>query len=564
MIDARSGGGRGATQTRREFFRRTGRWSAGAALGSHLVGCASVGGSVDDPEVFDVVVIGGAPGGIAAAVTAARLGHSVVLVEYHPQVGGMSTSGLGKSDIENRAMIQGFFTEFIGRVRAHYAETYGEDSDDYRLCRDGYYFEPSVAQAVFDDLLAAEPSIRLLKFHRMESVLTREQRVVGVIVRDRAGGDVRTLTGKTVIDATYEGDVVAGAGARFRLGREPRDEFGEPHAGVVYFDYQEQRFLPETTGEGDGRLPAYTYRLCLATDPRNSVPITVPPPGYDRREYMLYFDDLRSGRMSAPKALKPGRGYNVAHFDTMVRALSVTPLPNAKTDVNMNPRPLAFPFVEENEGYVEGSWASREQICTRLRNLTLGLLWFIQNDSEVDPAHRELGKKYQLPRDEFVDNGHFPYQLYVREARRLVGEYTLTEHDVTRNPDRPEAGKFADGIAVGEFPIDSFPTRKRQLGDTIVLEGYLGMLDYITVPYQIPYRIMIPQTVDGLIVPVAASTTHVAYSSIRMEPTWMAMGQAAGVAAHVSLTQGVRLRDVPMIRVQCLLREQGQVLDLPT
>ena len=165
-----------------------------------------------------------------------------------------------------------------------------------------------------------------------------------------------------------------------------------------------------------------------------------------------------------------------------------------------------------------------------------------------------------LPKDEFADNGHFPFQLYVREGRRLVGEFTLSERNVTDGD--AAARHHADAIAVGEFPIDSFPCRSRQPTDTVVLEGYLGMLDGITRPYEIPYRIMIPRRVDSLIVPVAASTTHVAYSSIRMEPTWMALGQAAGVAAHLAATRDVAPRDVPTDELRRLLAEQGQVVEL--
>jgi hypothetical protein len=151
----------------------------------------------------------------------------------------------------------------------------------------------------------------------------------------------------------------------------------------------------------------------------------------------------------------------------------------------------------------------------------------------------------------------------VREGRRRVGEFTLSERNVTEQPGLPSERFHGDAIAVGEFPIDSFPTQKRQAGDTVVLEGYLGMLRKITQPYQIPYRIMIPKRVNGLIVPVAASTTHVAYSSIRLEPTWMALGQAAGTAAHLAIGRGVELRRVPMDDLQAMLKKNGQVLSLP-
>lgn len=509
----------------------------------------------------DVVVYGGTPGGIAAAISAARMGRDVTLVEYHGHLGGMTTSGLGKSDIENRAMIGGIFKEFVAAVHRHYVTTYGPDHENTKLCHEGYYYEPHVAEGVFTSLLARQPTITVINSWRLKSAQVESRKLQGITLVNRQSGEERLLAAKVFIDASYEGDLYAAAGAKFRLGRESRDEFGEPHAGVVYFDYQDRAFLPGATGAADDRLPAYTYRLCLTKDLANAHRMTKPPAGYDRADYIGYFDDLKAGRLAGPKVYKPGRGYNPAHFDTLVRALSVTDIPNQKTDANINPRPLGFPFAEENRGYVEGDDATRQRICARHRSLALGLLWFLQNDPEVPAEHRRLANELHLPKDEFMDNGHFPWQLYVREGRRLVGEYTLTEQDITGKGQGPK--RYHDSIAVGEFPIDSFPVRKRQPGDTVVLEGYLGMLDYITRPYEIPYRIMMPQQTDGLIVPVAASTTHVAYSSIRMEPCWMALGQAAGVAAHLAIENRVEARAVPIGKLQSQLKQQGQVLRVP-
>lgn len=506
----------------------------------------------------DVVIYGGTPGGIASAIAAARMGSEVTLIEYHGHIGGMTTSGLGKSDIENREKIGGIFKEFIAGVQQHYVTTYGADDENTKLCHDGYYAEPHVAEAVLEAMFAKEKHIAVLKGWRLKSAHVENRQLNSITILNRQTGEERPLKARVFIDATYEGDLYAAAGARYRLGRESRDEFDEPHAGVVYFDYQAHEFLPGTTGKADADLPAYTYRLCLTKDPANSHRLTEPPPDYDRTNYLGYFDDLRAGRLAGPKVFKPGRGYNPAHFDTLVRALSVTDIPNQKTDVNINPRPLGFPFPEENRGYIEGDDATRQRIATRHRNLTLGLIWFLQNDPEVPEAHRKLANELQFPTDEFTDNHHFPWQLYVREGRRLVGEYTLTEHDITGKGQAPK--HHDDSIAVGEFPIDSFPARKRQPGDRIVLEGYLGMLDYITRPYEIPYRIMIPEKIDGLLVPVAASTTHVAFSSIRMEPTWMALGQAAGVAAHLAIQNNLEPRKVPIEPLQTLLKKQGQVI----
>jgi pimeloyl-ACP methyl ester carboxylesterase len=508
----------------------------------------------------DVVVLGGTPGGIAAALATARSGRSVVLIESHNHLGGMMASGLGKSDIEHKEKIGGIFLEFTRRVLNHYVATYGQNHENVKLCQDGYYYEPSVAEDVLDAMLAEQLRITVLRGWRLTDATTQNQKLVSVDIADQNSDATKVVFGQVFLDATYEGDLYAAAGAGFRIGRESRDEFHEPHAGIVYFDYQRHQFLPGTTGAGDDRLPAYTYRLCLTTDPGNSVPLTSAPAGYDRNHYLGYFDDLNAGRLAGPKTFKPGRGYNPAHFNTLVRALSVTPLPNQKNDVNINPRPLGFPFVEMNHGYLEADQPTRQAIIAKHREVTLGLLWFLQNDEEIPEAHRLLARELHLPKDEFLDTNHFPFQLYVREGRRLKGVYTLNENDITGTGNDRMPHHHADSIAVGEFPIDSFPCRKRQPEDTIVLEGYLGMLDYITRPYEIPYRIMIPEQVDGLIVPVAASTTHVAYSSIRMEPTWMALGQAAGIAADLAIRHNVSPRSVPIDTLQETLIKQGQVI----
>ncbi|UUO07747.1 FAD-dependent oxidoreductase [Blastopirellula sp. J2-11] len=513
---------------------------------------------------YDVVVLGGTPGGIAAAIGAARHGRTVALIERHAHLGGMSTSGLGKSDVEHREVIGGLFLEFVSRIRDKYIAKFGEDSPEFQLCREGYYFEPSVAEVVFDEMLAAFPTITVLRQHQLESANVEQQRVRAIQLLNRRTKANVDIEGEIFIDATYEGDLFAAAGAEFRLGREERSEFDEAHAGSIYFDYQNGAVLPGSSGEADDRLPAYTYRLCLTTDRENSAVMSEPPPGYDRQRYLPYLDDLEAGRLSAPKVLKDGWGYYPEHFDTLLRALSVTDLPNKKVDANINPRPLAFPFPEENVGYVEGDWRQRDEIAKRHRQLTIGLLWFLQHDEAVPAEHRAMAKKYHPPRDEFVDNGHFPWQLYVREARRLLGRYTLTEHDVSFTPDSPTTPDFDDTVALGEFPIDSFPVRKRQPQDDLVLEGYLGMLAHITRPYQIPYRVMLPQAIEGLIVPVAVSATHVAYSSVRMEPTWMALGHAAGLAAHLAIEHDVPLADVSMPDLQSQLTAEGQILEVAT
>jgi hypothetical protein len=511
-------------------------------------------------ERFDVVVYGGTPGGVAAAIAAARLGHTVALVEYHAHLGGMSASGLGKSDIETREAIGGLFREFVGRVRQHYVDRYGPNHPNVKLCRDGYYYEPSVAERIFDAMVAAETRIRVFKRHRIEEVARSGRAVTAMRAVHRDTGASVEFRGRVFIDGTYEGDLAAFAGAEYRTGRESRAQTNELHAGVVYQDYETRQFLPGTTGEGDQRIQAYTYRLCLATDPANSVVLTSPPPDYDRKRYTGYIDDWKAGRFAPPRVIKEGLGYFAPTFNTVVRALSIAELPNRKTDVNMNPRPLGFPFTEENYRYPEAGWDERERISTRLRNITLGLLYFLQNDPEIPAGQRKLASQYNLARDEFADNRNFPWQLYVREARRIMGEYVLSEHDLISGPELGRPRIHAASIAAGEFPIDSFPVRKREPGHDVALEGYILMLDKFTRPYQIPYGVIVPKAVDALLTPVPASATHVAFSTIRLEPTWMALGQAAGAAAHLAISAGIEPRRIDVARLQRLLAAQGQVL----
>jgi hypothetical protein len=494
-----------------------------------------------------------------AAVAAARKGRRVVVADYARHVGGMSASGLSKSDVQNRGAVRGLFLEFTERVRAHYESVYGPDSEAARLSQNGYYYEPSVAEKIFRQLMAETGLVTLLLGRAIQgcrSLGTGHEVELGV----RSGEESESVEVDILIDASYEGDLYAAVGAEYRIGREGRSEYGEPHAGRIFLDYESFEILDGSTGEGDDRLQAYTYRLCLTDDPDNSVPLTKAPTGYDRACYLGYLEDLHAGRLGPPKTYREGHGYYAPHFNTIMRAFSFTPIPNRKYDVNINPRPIAFPFPGENRGYADANWAERERICLRHRELTLGLLYFAQNDPAIPADQRALARRYHLPKDEFVEEGHFPWQLYVREARRLKGLYTITELDVSIDTSTKRTKIHPDSVATGEFPIDSFPVTKKPSSGGEVLEGYIGVLEEATSPYQIPLRAILPDAVDGIIVPVAASATHVAFSTLRMEPLWMVLGQAAGIAAELSLAASCHPRELPIARLQRRLLEGGVVI----
>jgi hypothetical protein len=501
----------------------------------------------------DIVVYGATPGGIGTAITAARMGRTVALVEPQNHVGGMTASGLSHSDVITRAAIGGLYREFAAKVYRYYTEKYGAGSENVKLSDSGYSCEPGVAERILEDMIAAEPRIRLFIGYTLEEVSRTGRRLVSIEVRQTSSGRTESFRAPIFVDASYEGDLAAAAGATSRIGRESRAEFNELHAGVIYVDPRTHAILAGTTGQGDRRVQAYTFRLCLSVDPANSYIPQGPPPGYRRELYLPYIDEWKAGRMGDAKTDRPGAG-------TVLRAFTLTPIPNRKYDANSWALALTYPFAEESEHYPDGSAELRQTIKNKIQNLTLGLLWFIQHDPDVPADQRQLANRFQLARDEFPDNNHFPWQLYVREAGRIIGQYTLTENDVMPlSPDgRPPI--HADAIAAGEYPIDSMPMRKRQPGDSIVLEGYLGMMRDITRPYQIPYGIIVPRDVEGLLVPVAASTTHLAFSSIRLEPTWMAMGQAAGIAAHLAIAANCPVSKVDIAKMQTLLLQQGQVL----
>ena len=517
-----------------------------------LLTLASGGLALADQDM-DVVVYCATPGGIATAITAARMGRTVALVEPQNHIGGMTASGLSHSDVITRAAIGGLYREFVANVYRYYVDKYGAGSENVKLSNDGYACEPGVAEKILEGMIAAEPRVRLFKGYALDGVSRTGRRLVSMRARQLSTGKLENLCGRIFADASYEGDLAAAAGAAYRVGRESRAEFNELHAGVIYVNPRTHAIMAGTTGAGDRRVQAYTFRLCLSVDPANSYIPKEPPPGYRRELYLSYLDDWRAGLMGDPKPDRPGAG-------TVLRAFTLTPIPNRKYDANSWALALAYPFAEESNEYPEGSAEVRRKIVDRIRNITLGLLWFIQHDPDVPAEHREAANRFHLALDEFPDNDHFPWQLYVREARRIIGLYTLTENDVM--PLSPEGRPtiHADAIAAGEYPIDSMPARKRQPGDTVILEGYLGMMREITRPYQIPYGIIVPRDVEGLLVPVAASTTHLAFSSIRLEPTWMAIGQAAGIAAHLAIEADVPVSKVDVARMQRLLLQHGQVL----
>lgn len=490
----------------------------------------------------EVLVYGATPGGIGAAIAAARRGRKSLLIEPSAFIGGMMTSGLGRTDIRSLDSSGQIFREFTARVVQHYAGTYGPESEQVRQCNRGLWFEPSVARKVLWEMLKSEANVTVRCSCEIESVRVEAGRLRAVRVRSVGGADAMVVEADVFIDATYEGDLAAMAGVPYVIGREARDEWNEEYAGKLYMDYHPSKeVFPGSTGEGDDRVQAYNFRLCLTTDPGNRVPISKPAK-YRRADYVSLIADVAAGRVQSIRDV-----------------LNILPVPNGKTDCNNHHYALcSTDLPEENGTYPEGDRQTRAAIVQRHRDYIQGLLWFLQNDAGLPDAFREEAGRWGYAADEFIETEHFPPQIYVREARRICGEYTFTENDARLAPGLERAPIHFDSIAVGDYQIDSHATRKRETaGRDRALEGFLG-LAWLTEVYQIPYSVMVPQKIDGLLVPVAISATHMGFGTIRMEPCWMQLGFAAGLAADLSIAARIPVRHVPVDWLQDELLAAGQ------
>lgn len=502
----------------------------------------------------DVVVVGATPGGISAAVAAARRGRSVLLLERSNHIGGLVANGLCATDIETRGATGGLFMQFTGRVKAHYVSTYGPGSQQVEDCSEGYHFEPSVAERILESFLGERPEIRTLKGRQFDAhpsnVMKEGNRVTGLWVLHRETGVREQVCGEVFIDATYEGDLAAAAGVPFRIGREDQREFDEPMAGHIYKQWIGE-IDPASTGWGDNALQSFNYRLPLTRVAENSVPIAKPAT-YNRDEYLSLIDDVKLDRHTQ----KPGCKHHEWFWDGIGKVTNIAPVPNGKTDANNQHKAfLSTDLPEENWPWPSASWEWRDRYSVRLREYILGLLWFCQNEPELPEAFRNLCAEWGLARDEYQDNGHFPRQVYVREGRRMAGEYLFTAHDALPKGDgRPPV--HADSITASHYALDSHAVRKREAG-RVHLEGFFSMR---TAPYTVPYRVIVPREVEGLLVPVAASATHVGFSTLRMEPCWMALGEAAGLAASLAVERSTPVRSVSIADLQTELLLMGAVL----
>ncbi len=536
-----SSNGLGASHDRRAFVRLATVCAAAVCARNQLWAATGV-----IQTAYDVVVYSGVPCGVAAAVTAAREGANVLLIEPTRHVGGLSTSGINTAESEHmlKWTIGGFALEFYERLGAHYGTGTPE-----------FYFESSVAEKVYLAMLR-EAGVTVRYGASVERVEKRGAFIERIILTDGA-----PITGGVFVDAGYEGDLMARAGVRYAVGREARAGFDEEAAGIrldrttrkartVDADGQ---LLPGISGwardfkDGDAHrgVMNYNFRLTIARDPALQAPIP-PPARYSPERYALLGGWLRAAS---------ARGEQLE----LRSVLDFYARRNGKFEVNNKQAAIvSLGHFGGQFDWPEAGYAERRRIFDDHMDYTLGLLHFLAKDDAVPPAMRQEMEAIGLHRDEFADNGHLPYQLYVREARRMRGACVVTQRDTVDERRKP------DSIGISSHFIDSHHVQRLAVSeDEFVNEGRIWRMGYA---WQMPYRMLTPKPAEAenLLVAGAASLTHVAFCSYRLESVWMIAGHAAGVAAAAALRGNVPVQRIDVAALQRTLRAQRQVVDFVT
>ena len=522
---------------------------------------------------YDIVIYGATSAGIIAAVQAKRMGKSVVVVAPEKHLGGLSAGGLGFTDTGDKSVIGGLSREFYQRVWLHYdrrdawkwqkREEYGNKGQGTSamdsVLRTMWIFEPHVAEKVFEGFVTEYkiPIYRNEWLNRATGVSKRAGRIVTLTTLSG-----RTYTGRMFIDATYEGDLMAAAGVKYHVGRESRAMYGEQWNGVqtgvlhhrhhfgvlkrpispyVTPDDPKSGLLPRISpappgefGQADNRIQAYCYRMCLTDHPENRIPFEEPE-GYDPRQYELLL-----------RVFGAGWRETFQKFDA---------IPNRKTDTN-NHGPFSTDNIGMNYDYPDASYERRRAILQEHERYQRGWLYFIANDPRVPTEVREEMRKWGLAKDEFTDNAGWPHQIYVRESRRMLGMFVMTENELLKTRPTP------DPVGMGSYTIDSHNVQRYVTPDGAVQnEGDIGVST--NGPYSIAYGALTPRRgqADNLLVPVCVSSSHIAFGSIRMEPVFMVLGQSAATAAALAIDGGVSVQDVPYAQLREKLLKDQQILE---
>ncbi len=520
---------------------------------------------------YDLVIYGGTSAGTIAAVQAKQLGKSVIIVCPDNHLGGLTSSGLGMTDTGNKAVIGGLARDFYHRVWKEYQkpETWRwQKRDEYKgkgqgtAADDGEFktmwvFEPHVAEKVYEDYIR-EYGIPVDR----DQWLDRKNGVTktGAQINSISMLSGKTYAGKIFMDATYEGDLLAAAGVDYHVGREANSVYGEQWNGVqVGILYHQHHFgglkkkvspyrnpsdpksglLPKISpdppgeyGAGDKRVQAYCYRFCATDHPENRLPFPKPS-GYDPSQYELLV-----------RIYEAGWDQTFGKFDDA---------PNRKTDTN-NHGPMSSDNIGMNYDYPEASYERRREILKEHRNYQQGWLYFIANDPRIPKSAQDTMNQWGLAKDEFLDNGNWPHQIYVREARRMIGHYIMTENELMKHRPTP------DSVGMGSYTIDSHNVQRY-----VTPEGYVqneGDIGVPIRPYPIAYGSLVPKKgqVKNLYSTICVSSSHIAYGSIRMEPVFMILGQSAAMAAAIAIDDGLAVQDVPYEKLKKRLMDAGQVL----
>ena len=502
-----------------------------------------------DTTEAELIVYGGTASGVMTAYSAAREGLHVVLLEPGGHVGGMVTGGLSATDLGHFAIIGGYARDFYMKAAAHYGV------HDLALA-ESWLTEPHVDEEIFNGTL--KDSGVVVVFHERlretDGVEMKAGRIVSVITEDG-----KRWRAAVFADCSYEGDLMAQSHVSYTWGRESAKEYDEDLAGVredtpghqfrwAMSPYDaEHHLLPEVdagplaaAGSGDKKVQAYNFRLILTNDATNRLPFPKPD-GYDRTRFALL------ERYLGEFAQHAGRAPRMRDFFNPVL------IPNHKADFNNN-GPISTDYIGHSWKYPEASYAEKAAIWREHLLYTESLLYFLSQDASVPETLRAELNEWGLPRDEFADTDHWPRQLYIREGRRMVGAYVMRQSDL-----QAERTKN-DSIGMGSYNSDSHNIQRVAMPDGSVRNE--GNVEVPVQPYEIAYRSITPkrEQVENLLVPVCLSATHAAYSSVRMEPQYMIIGQAAGVAAALAVRSGSAVQNVPIPELQKKLRERGTVL----
>ena len=516
---------------------------------------------------FDVCVYGGTAAGVVAAATSAMEGLSVVLLEPGRHLGGMSSGGLGATDFGNTHVIGGLAREFYRRMGAVYGKA------------ESWVFEPHVAERRFRDLVA-ESDVQVMFDCRVIGASMSEHRITSIQcervpadgmnapVASPAVAETISIAARMFIDTSYEGDLMARAGVSYSVGREsvsqyrerlngicartpfhqfavPVDPYvrpGDPSSGLLPLIQPGDGGKP---GDGDRRVQAYNFRLCLTQRADNQIPFT-PPPDYDPNRYELLARYLRA----VEAVERPLRLHRLV--------MAISKMPNGKTDVN-NSNAVSTDFIGMSWDYPDADYARRGRIWHGHLNYVQGLLYYLATSPRVPDVLRAEMNTWGLCRDEFADTGHWPHQLYVREARRMVGRYVITQADCEHQTE------IDDIVGMAAYTMDSHNCQRVVQGGVVRNEGNVEVRP--TGPYPISYRAITPQAgeCENLLVPVCLSDSHIAYGSIRMEPVFMVLGQSAATAAGLAIKSGSSVQDVDAESLTDALLDAGQVLEyVPT